>query len=152
MGWPCPQNTKVAFIRGALSGKRSQGGQKSRFKDTLKASLKSLDINVDTWEDVAQDRMSWRHSIFEGCQVAEKRRIAEAQRKREQRKTRPTKQLLQTLHMSARLQQDVPCPNWPYKSHSDTSHPATYLTKMLRSSSKIDGRTTTTTTTQQSDS
>ena len=72
-------------------GKRSQGGQKSRFKDTLKASLKSLDINVDTWEDVAQDRMSWRHSIFEGCQVAEKRRIAEAQRKREQRKTRPTK-------------------------------------------------------------
>ena len=72
-------------------GKRSQGGQKKRFMDTLKASLKSLDINIDTWKDVAQDHMAWCHSLFEGCQVAEKRRIAEAKQKREQRKTRPTK-------------------------------------------------------------
>ena len=38
---------------------------KKYFKDTLnyiKASLKSLDINVGTWEDVAQDCMAWRHS------------------------------------------------------------------------------------------
>ena len=36
--------------------KRSQGGQKKRFKDTLKASLKASNINHTSWELAAQDR------------------------------------------------------------------------------------------------
>ena len=36
--------------------KRSQGGQKKRYKDTLKASLKDLNIPTDSWEQAAQDR------------------------------------------------------------------------------------------------
>ena len=37
-------------------GKRSVGGQKKRFKDCLKASLKSQNIDLNTWETLAQDR------------------------------------------------------------------------------------------------
>ena len=37
-------------------GKRSQGGQKKRYKDTLKASLKDFNIPIESWEQAAQDR------------------------------------------------------------------------------------------------
>ena len=35
--------------------KRSQGGQKKRYKDTHKASLKDFNI-PESWEEAAQDR------------------------------------------------------------------------------------------------
>ena len=34
-------------------GKRSQGGQKKRYKDTLKASLKDFNIPIESWEQAA---------------------------------------------------------------------------------------------------
>ena len=37
-------------------GKRSQGGQKKRYKDTLKASLKDFNIPTESWEQAAQDQ------------------------------------------------------------------------------------------------
>ena len=37
-------------------GKCSHGGQKKRYKDTLKASLKDFNI---PWEHIAQDRTKW---------------------------------------------------------------------------------------------
>ena len=39
-----------------LYGKRSHGGQKKRYKDTLKASLKDFNIPTESWEQIAQDR------------------------------------------------------------------------------------------------
>ena len=36
-------------------GKCSQGGQKKRYKDTLKASLKDFNIPTESWEQAAQD-------------------------------------------------------------------------------------------------
>ena len=39
-------------------GKRSQGGQKKRYKDTLKASLKEFNIPTESWEQAAQGRTS----------------------------------------------------------------------------------------------
>ena len=44
-------------------GKRSNGGQKKRYKDTLKASLKDFNIPTETWEQIAQDRTKWRGLI-----------------------------------------------------------------------------------------
>ena len=41
---------------GKRRGKRSQGGQKKRYKDTPKASLKDFDIPVGSWEQTAQER------------------------------------------------------------------------------------------------
>ena len=37
-------------------GKRSRGGQKKRYKDTLKASLKVFNIPAESKEQIAQDR------------------------------------------------------------------------------------------------
>ncbi len=57
-------------------GKRSVGCQKKRFKDTLKASLKSFDIDIDTWDNVAVDRPTWRSLTQKDCQIHEERRTA----------------------------------------------------------------------------
>ena len=45
-------------------GKRSKGGQKKRYKDTLKASLKDFDIPMRSWEQSAQERSTWRGIII----------------------------------------------------------------------------------------
>ena len=39
-------------------GKRSQGGQRKRYKDTLKASLNDFNNQTESWEQAAQDRQS----------------------------------------------------------------------------------------------
>ena len=48
-------------------GKRSQGGQKKRYKDTLKASLKDFNIPTESWEQAAQDRTKWQYLINKGA-------------------------------------------------------------------------------------
>jgi hypothetical protein len=51
------QRISKILLSGELqSGKCSHGGHKKYFKDSLKTSLKSFDININTWEDVALDR------------------------------------------------------------------------------------------------
>ena len=69
-------------------GKRSVGGQKKRFKNTLKKTLTSFNINVTNWEVCAQDRPLWRSMIHTEARTAETNRIAEAQKKRAARKAR----------------------------------------------------------------
>ena len=69
-------------------GKRSQGGQKNRHKDTLKASLKDFNIPTESWEQAAQDRTKWRCLINKGASQFEAKRICEAERKRKERKAR----------------------------------------------------------------
>ena len=59
-------------------GKRSHGGQKKRYKDTLKASIKDFNIPTD-----AQDRAKWRGLISRGAG-----RISEAEQKGAQCKAR----------------------------------------------------------------
>ena len=36
-------------------GNRSHGGQKKRYKDTLKVSLKNFNISAESWEQITQD-------------------------------------------------------------------------------------------------
>ena len=64
------------------SGKRSQGGQKKRYKDSLKVSLKACDINCDSWEQKALDRPQWRSLIFNGSKQSESKRQSSAEQKR----------------------------------------------------------------------
>ena len=53
------------IIYGELEmGKRSHGGQKKRYKDTLKASLKDFNIPTESWEQIAQDRAKWREEVL----------------------------------------------------------------------------------------
>ena len=69
-------------------GKHSQGGQRKRYKDTLKTLLKDLNIPTETWEQAAQDRTKWRCLINKGASHFEAKRICEAERKRKERKAR----------------------------------------------------------------
>ena len=69
-------------------GKRSQGGQKKCYKDTLKASLKDFNIPTESWEQAAQDRTKWRCLINKGASQFEAKRICEAERKRKGMKAR----------------------------------------------------------------
>ena len=69
-------------------GKRSHGGQKKRYKDTLKASLKDFNIPTESWEQIAQDRAKWRDLISRGASEYEAKRISEAEQKHAQRKAR----------------------------------------------------------------
>ena len=47
-------------------GKRSQGGQKKCYKDTLRFSLKDFNIPTGFWGQDAQDRAKWRCLIRKG--------------------------------------------------------------------------------------
>ena len=69
-------------------GKRSYGGQKKRYKDTLKASLKDFNLPTESWEQIAQDRAKWGGLIRRGASEYEAKRISEAEQKRAQRKAR----------------------------------------------------------------
>ena len=69
-------------------GKRSYGGQKKRYKDTLKAFLKDFNIPTDTCEQITQDQAKWRGLIGRGAGEYEANRIREAEQKRAQRKAR----------------------------------------------------------------
>ncbi|MCG8046524.1 MAG: hypothetical protein N0E48_12940 [Candidatus Thiodiazotropha endolucinida] len=57
-------------------GKRSHGGQRNRYKDTLKAFLKDFKIPTESWEQTAQDKAKWRGLIRKGA--LEGKRISEA--------------------------------------------------------------------------
>ena len=55
------------LLYGELSqGVRKVGGQRKRFKDSLKAYLKDFNIDITTWENSASDRPAWRGMIHKG--------------------------------------------------------------------------------------
>ncbi|KAI0236160.1 hypothetical protein LSAT2_013250 [Lamellibrachia satsuma] len=55
---------------------RSQSGQNKRFKDTPKASIKSFDIDPESWESVAQYRHRRHSSVTHGAAVSEQTRTS----------------------------------------------------------------------------
>ena len=63
-------------------GKRFQGGQKKRYKDTLKASLNDFNIPPESWEQIAQDRSKWRCLIRKGADDYEAKRVYEERKAR----------------------------------------------------------------------
>ena len=60
---PDKQLPKKVFYGELKEGKRSQGGQKKRYQDTLKDSLKDFDTPMGPWEPTAQERSKWRGLI-----------------------------------------------------------------------------------------
>nr|VZI26642.1 unnamed protein product [Spirometra erinaceieuropaei] len=57
---------KRLFYGDVATGSRRQGGQIRRYKDTLKSSLKCLQINPTNWEELALDRPTWRRTMKTG--------------------------------------------------------------------------------------
>nr|VZH96743.1 unnamed protein product [Spirometra erinaceieuropaei] len=109
---------------------RRQGGQIRRYKDTLKSSLKRLQINPTNWEELACDRPAWRRTVKTGAAIHEANRIAAAKVKREARKS----QLSPVSNTAAQL---LPtCPRWGVvkRQGEDPSEPSTCGLPRLRSS------------------
>ena len=48
-------------------GKRIKGGQRKRFKDSLKSSLKAFNIAPEDSEALAQDQTTWRSFTHKGA-------------------------------------------------------------------------------------
>nr|VZI40309.1 unnamed protein product [Spirometra erinaceieuropaei] len=78
---------KRLFYGDVATGSRRQGGQIRRYKDTLKSSLKCLQINPTNWEELALDRPTWRRTVKTGAAIYEANRIAAAKANREARKS-----------------------------------------------------------------
>nr|VZI19561.1 unnamed protein product [Spirometra erinaceieuropaei] len=78
---------KRLFYGDVATGSRRQGGQIRRYKDTLKSSLKLLQINPTKWEELALDRPTWRRTVKTGAAIYEANRIAAAKAKSEARKS-----------------------------------------------------------------
>ncbi|BHF60852.1 hypothetical protein SprV_0100382100 [Sparganum proliferum] len=79
--------SKLLFYGDVATGSRRQGRPIRRYKDTLKSSLKRLQINPTNWEELALDRPTWRRTVKAGAAVYEANRIAAAKVKREARKS-----------------------------------------------------------------
>jgi len=74
---------------GELShGGRKIGGQRKRYKDSLKVYLKDFNIDVTTWGNAASDRLAWRSMIHRGALRSEFQRSNTAKEKRKTRKAR----------------------------------------------------------------
>ena len=80
---------KKVFSGELQEGKRSQGGQKKRYKDSLKASLKDFDIPIGSWEQTAQERSKWRGFINKGATLYEKREFVKLKESAENAKPIP---------------------------------------------------------------
>ncbi|BHF85712.1 hypothetical protein SprV_1002888400 [Sparganum proliferum] len=79
--------TQTTLHGDVATGSRRQGGQIRRYKDTLKSSLKRLQINPTNWNELALDRPTWRRTLKTGAAIYEANRIAAAKVKRKARKS-----------------------------------------------------------------
>ena len=71
-------------------GKRTQGGQKKRYKDNIKTHLRQCHLSLTSWEEVALQRSMWSRMVHEGTSHLEKDLHRAAEHKRQQRKERST--------------------------------------------------------------
>ena len=103
-------------------------GQKKRFKESLKASLKTLGFDFNSWESLAPDRPAWRSSLISGACTAELKRTADAETKRAARKARAAFPSTSAPTHVSHVWTYFPGPDWPHQSPSDPQLPLFLLT------------------------
>ena len=69
-----------------INGRRNTGRHYLRFKDVCKRDLRALEINVETWERLADSRSLWRGTLREHLKAGEQKLINEAEDRRLRRK------------------------------------------------------------------
>ena len=84
------------------SGKRTVGRPQLRYQDVCKRDLKALDINTQSWEDMAADRRSWRCTLQRQLKAEEEQIQTLAEEKRARRKARTSVAEPATIHTCAR--------------------------------------------------
>ncbi len=66
--------SKQLLYRELSYGSRKVGGQRKRYKNSLKVYMKDFNIDIATWETAASDRPAWRNLIHKGATHAENER------------------------------------------------------------------------------
>ena len=108
LGWSCSPHAIYYRIHKKLlfgelqHGKRFHGGQRRRFKDTLKASLKAFNVDPSSWEQTDSDRTKWRAAVHDGAHQYESDRKAAAEKRRQDRKNNALKPPAPAI---------IPCPH-----------------------------------------
>ena len=116
-------------------GKRSRGAPRKRYKDSLKASLKSFGIDHGTWEKTALNRCGWRTAIYKGL-PRPTRPPDHLQQSSAGRPGRTAPNLVPLRKSLPSLPKNIPCED---RSDQPPTHPPAYSTpstkKMRRWSS-----------------
>ena len=68
------------------TGQRSTSCPQLRYNDACKRDMKALDININSWEDLAADHTSWRSMLHKQLQTGEKKLTAAAAEKQAHKK------------------------------------------------------------------
>ena len=78
---------RAVFYGQLKEDSRTAGGQKLRFKDTLKSNLKSCNIDISNWESYASNRSLWRSYCTKSLDHFEDQRLKNTPTKKQERKT-----------------------------------------------------------------
>ena len=70
------------------AGKRPRGRPQLRYKDVCKRDIKALEIDPESWKDIAVDRSSWRCLLHKQLKEGEEKIANKAIEKRTRRKER----------------------------------------------------------------
>ena len=76
------QISKDVLYGELTSGQRSTGHPQLRYKDACKRDIKVLNININSWEDLAANHTSWRSMLHKQLQSVKKKLTAMAAEKR----------------------------------------------------------------------
>ena len=66
---------KQTFYSEISSGIRSRGGQRKRYKDILKQTLKLTGFNIETWHELAENKIVWRQALKKGVRSFKAERL-----------------------------------------------------------------------------
>ena len=80
------------------SARRSKGRPQLRYKGVCKRDMKALDINTESWEDLATDRMMWRSTLNKHLKSREEKLVNAKVGKRACRKERNNSDRPETTH------------------------------------------------------
>ncbi|XP_062849141.1 uncharacterized protein LOC134311436 [Trichomycterus rosablanca] len=87
-------------------GKRPTGRPQLRYKDVCKRDLKALDINLNTWEALANERSSSKHTVQKGLSKFEEKIAQKTEVQRQKRKALSAVERLASSFICARCGRD----------------------------------------------
>ena len=80
-------------------GKRPRGRPQLRYKDVCKRDMRALEIDPESWEDIAADRSSWRCLLHKQLRKGEEKITNEAIEIRTRRKEKTTTDSAASTHI-----------------------------------------------------
>ena len=87
-------------------GQRSIGCLQLRFKDVCKRDMRTLDINTESWEDLAADSGSWKNTLHKQLMLGKEKLIVVEDEQRAHRKDPTTRP--ETTHRCNLCNRDFP--------------------------------------------